>query len=62
MLIHAASTALLVSVIMTIVALAVFGWVKGHYTGARPLKSSIQTTITGGLAAAAAFLIAKAIA
>ena len=62
MLIHAASTALMVSVIMTIIALAVFGWVKGRYTGARPLKSSIQTTVTGGLAATAAFLIAKAIA
>ena len=43
-------------------ALAIFGWVKGHFTGARPLKSAIQTTITGGLAATAAFLIAHAIA
>jgi len=62
MLIHTAATALTVSVVMTLVALAIFGWVKGQYTGARPLKSSIQTTITGGLAATAAFLIAKAIA
>jgi VIT1/CCC1 family predicted Fe2+/Mn2+ transporter len=62
MLIHTATTALTVSVVMTLAALAIFGWVKGRYTGARPLKSSIQTTITGGLAAMAAFLIAKAIA
>jgi len=57
-----ARTALYVSVGMTLVALAIFGWVKGRYSGARPLKSSLQTTITGGLAACAAFLIARAIA
>ena len=62
MLIHSAHTALLVSVCVTLVALAVFGLVKGRYTGARPLKSALQTTITGGLAAGAAFLIARAIA
>ncbi|PYQ62806.1 MAG: iron transporter [Acidobacteria bacterium] len=39
----------------------VFGLIKGRYTGARPMKSALQTTITGGLAATAAFLIAKAI-
>jgi VIT1/CCC1 family predicted Fe2+/Mn2+ transporter len=62
MVIHTAKSALLISVIMTLIALAVFGYVKGHFTGARPLKSAIQTTITGGLAATAAFLIAHAIA
>ena len=62
MLIHSAHTALLVSVCVTLVALAVFGLIKGRYTGARPLKSALQTTVTGGLAAAAAFLIARAIA
>ena len=56
-----AHSALYVSVGMTLVALAIFGWVKGRYTGARPLKSMLQTTITGGLAATAAFLIARAI-
>jgi VIT1/CCC1 family predicted Fe2+/Mn2+ transporter len=49
-------------VIVTLCALAVFGLVKGRYTGARPLKSAMQTTLTGGLAAAAAFTIAKLIA
>ena len=62
MLFHAAHTALLVSVVITLIALAIFGLVKGRYTGARPLKSAIQTTVTGGLAATAAFLIARAIA
>ena len=62
MLFHPAHTALLVSVAITLVALAIFGLVKGRYTGARPLKSAVQTTVTGGLAATAAFLIARAIA
>jgi VIT1/CCC1 family predicted Fe2+/Mn2+ transporter len=61
MIVGRASTALLVSVVMTLMALAVFGFVKGRYTGARPLRSAAQTTITGGLAALAAFLIARAI-
>ncbi len=62
MLLHSARTALIISVAVTLVALAVFGLVKGRYTGAKPIKSAMQTTITGGLAATAAFLIARAIA
>jgi len=62
MLIHSAPAALKVSTVVTLIALAIFGLVKGNYTGARPLKSALQTTITGGLAATAAFLIARAIA
>jgi len=62
MLFHSAQTALMISVCSTLAALAIFGWVKGHFTGARPLKSALQTTLTGGLAASAAFLIAHAIA
>ena len=62
MAIHVARAALVVSVCVTLVALAVFGLIKGRYTGARPLKSAVQTTVTGGLAATAAFLIARAIA
>ena len=61
MLMHVAQEALLVSVVVTLIALAVFGYVKGRYTGAGPWKSALQTTIVGSLAAAAAFLIAKAI-
>jgi vacuolar iron transporter family protein len=57
-----AQTALYFSIGMTLAALAIFGFVKGRFTGARPLKSALQTTLTGGLAAAAAFLIARAIA
>jgi VIT1/CCC1 family predicted Fe2+/Mn2+ transporter len=53
--------ALYVSVAVTLVALMVFGYIKGRFTGTRPFRSSLQTTLIGGLAAAAAFLIARAI-
>jgi VIT1/CCC1 family predicted Fe2+/Mn2+ transporter len=49
------------SVGVTLFALAVFGWVKGHFTGINPFKGGVQTVVTGGLAAGAAFLIAKLI-
>jgi vacuolar iron transporter family protein len=56
-----ASSALVASVAITLVALAIFGYVKGRFTGAAPLRSSIQTVLIGGVAAGAAFLIARAI-
>jgi VIT1/CCC1 family predicted Fe2+/Mn2+ transporter len=56
-----ASAALSASVAITLLALAVFGYVKGQFTGAAPLRSSFQTVLIGGLAAAAAFAIARAI-
>ena len=56
-----AHVALRLSVVMTLVALAVFGGVKGRFTGVPLLRSALQTTVTGGLAAAAAFAIARLI-
>jgi VIT1/CCC1 family predicted Fe2+/Mn2+ transporter len=56
-----ASAALTVSVAITLLALAVFGYVKGHFTGAPPLRSSVQTVLIGGVAAGVAFMIARAI-
>lgn len=56
-----ASTALPVSVVVTLMALGIFGYIKGKFTGAIPHRSAWQTLLIGGLAAAAAFLIAKAI-
>ena len=53
--------ALAVSVAVTLIALAVFGFIKGRFTGVAPLKSAAQTLLIGGLAAGAAFLIARAI-
>jgi len=58
----AAYRALALSVIVTLAALAVFGYIKGRFTGARALGSAAQTVIIGGVAAAAAFLLAKLIA
>ncbi len=55
-------TALFVSAGITLVALAVFGGVKGHFTGMHRGRSALQTTLVGGLAAAVAFGIAKFIA
>ncbi len=54
-----ATIALEYSVAATVVALAIFGYIKGRFTGAPPLRSSIQTTVIGGVAAAAAYGIAK---
>jgi len=54
-------SALLGSVIVTLLALLVFGYIKGRFTTARPFRSAWQTVIVGGLAATAAFVIAKAI-
>lgn len=61
MLISNAGSALMFSVVFTLVALLVFGYGKGRFTGARPLRSALQTALIGGLAAAAAFGLAKII-
>jgi predicted membrane protein (TIGR00267 family) len=53
--------ALLVSMIVTLLALFVFGYVKGQFTTVRPFRSAWQTVVVGVLAATAAFVIAKAI-
>jgi VIT1/CCC1 family predicted Fe2+/Mn2+ transporter len=53
--------ALVGSVIVTLLALLVFGYVKGRFTTARPFRSAWQTVVVGGLAASAAFVIAKLI-
>jgi VIT1/CCC1 family predicted Fe2+/Mn2+ transporter len=53
--------ALFVSAMVTLIALALFGYIKGRFTGAPPLRSAWQTTLIGGIAASAAFMIAKAI-
>lgn len=45
----------------TLLALAVFGGVKGRFTGVPFFRSALQTTLVGGLAAVAAFSIARAI-
>jgi VIT1/CCC1 family predicted Fe2+/Mn2+ transporter len=54
-------TALLISVGVTLIALFLFGFFKGRFTGLNPLKSGAQTILVGGLAAAVAFGLARLI-
>ncbi len=55
------ATALLLSVALTLIALLVFGFIKGRFTGTRPARSALQTALIGSVAAGAAFLIARLI-
>ncbi|MDQ2901071.1 MAG: VIT1/CCC1 transporter family protein [Acidobacteriota bacterium] len=59
MLIPDLPRALLLSVCVTLIALFVFGYIKGRFTGLPPLRGGVQTVLIGGMAAAAAFGIAK---
>ncbi len=52
-------SALKASVGVTLVALFIFGFVKGRMTGISPIRGGLQTVIIGGLASAAAFSLAK---
>jgi VIT1/CCC1 family predicted Fe2+/Mn2+ transporter len=61
-LMHDSRQALLVSAIITLLALAVFGFVKGHFTGVPKFRSALQTALVGSLAAGVAYGIARFIA
>jgi VIT1/CCC1 family predicted Fe2+/Mn2+ transporter len=56
-----AANALLLSVVLTLIALLIFGFVKGRFTGTRPVRSALQTAFIGSVAAGAAFAIARMI-
>jgi VIT1/CCC1 family predicted Fe2+/Mn2+ transporter len=47
------------SVILTLIALFVFGVIKGRFTTNRPVRSGWLTVLVGGIAAAAAFVIVR---
>jgi VIT1/CCC1 family predicted Fe2+/Mn2+ transporter len=53
--------ALRVSIAVTLTVLIIFGYVKGRFTGARPVRSALQTAAIGSIAAGAAFGIARLI-
>jgi VIT1/CCC1 family predicted Fe2+/Mn2+ transporter len=55
------SRALFISILVTLLALLIFGFVKGRFTGMRPVRSALQTALIGSAAAGAAFAIARAI-
>jgi len=61
MVFDSARNALVWSALVTLIALGVFGYIKGRFTGSKPGRSALQTVVIGGLAAGAAFIIAKAI-
>src|SRR6476619_8446571 len=55
------TSALFISIGTTLFALLVFGFIKGRFTGTRPVRSALQTALIGSAAAGAAFMIARAI-
>lgn len=59
---HDVQSALPWSIAITLAALALFGYAKGSFTGSAPWRSALHTTLIGGCAAAAAFLLARAFA
>jgi VIT1/CCC1 family predicted Fe2+/Mn2+ transporter len=59
MLADTARTAFAFSVVLTLLALTLFGYIKGHFTGTFPLRSAFQTLLVGGIAATVAFAIAR---
>jgi VIT1/CCC1 family predicted Fe2+/Mn2+ transporter len=59
MLLNDNAAALRLSVVITLIALALFGAVKGRLVGTGALRSALQTTLIGGAAAAAAYGLAR---
>lgn len=51
---------LIISAILTIICLFLFGYFKSKVTGQSPIKGALKVTLIGITAAAAAFLVAKA--
>lgn len=59
--IPAVHEALLVSIIVTLIALFIFGFLKAKAIGEQQWKGALKTTLIGALAAGAAFGIARLI-
>jgi len=53
------AAALKLSIVITLLALAFFGALKGRLLGTGTLRSALQTTLIGGAAAAAAYTLAR---
>lgn len=60
-LIPSTNKALFYSIVVTLLALLVFGFVKSRFTGMKPVRGALQTALIGSAAAGAAFLIARMI-
>ncbi|KAK4476816.1 hypothetical protein RD792_015976 [Penstemon davidsonii] len=61
MFIPIAKKAVLASVVLTLIALMIFGYAKGYFTGNKPVRSALETAFIGAIASAAAFGMAKAL-
>jgi VIT1/CCC1 family predicted Fe2+/Mn2+ transporter len=61
MLMNSVTDGLRYSIVITLIALATFGLVKSRFIGISAWKGAVQTVLTGGLAATAAFLLARLI-
>ncbi|PIN24978.1 putative membrane protein [Handroanthus impetiginosus] len=61
MFIRTATKAVVASIVLTLLALLIFGYAKGHFTGNKPFRSAFQTALIGAIASAAAFGMAKAV-
>jgi VIT1/CCC1 family predicted Fe2+/Mn2+ transporter len=61
MLMSTLDRALQLSVVVTLIALFVFGFVKGRLTGISPWRGGLQTILIGGLASAVAYTLARLI-
>ncbi|MDD5542078.1 MAG: VIT1/CCC1 transporter family protein [Acidobacteriia bacterium] len=59
MLFDSTTRSLIASIVVTLAALLLFGYVKGRLTVKTPFRAAVQTLLVGGVAAAAAFLIAR---
>lgn len=59
MLVSSNMLALQLSVVITLIALAIFGALKGRIVGTGWLRSAVQTVVIGGIAASAAYLLAR---
>ncbi len=59
MLVHDSLAALRFSVLITLIALALFGAIKGKLVGTGWLRSALQTVTIGGAAAAVAYALAR---
>ena len=60
-LLHSVDQGLPWSAAVTLAALALFGFIKARYTGGPSLRSALQTMAIGGMAAAVAFALARAV-
>ena len=51
---------LVISAILTVICLFLFGYFKSKVTGQPPVRGAVKVTLIGVTAAAAAFMVAKA--